>query len=48
MVEVRLIIDAKPDDPAHHTSLINGFDGAMVIETLEREGWVHHIVRPLI
>ena len=48
MDEGRLIIDAEPDDPALHIALIDVFDGAIAIETLEREGRMHHIVRPLI
>ena len=48
MDEGRLLIDAEPDDPELHTALIDVFDGAIAIETLERDGRLHHVVRPLI
>jgi len=48
MNEGQLLIDAKSDDPALHAALIDVFDGAIAIEHLQREGVVHHIVRPLV
>ena len=48
VAEGRLLIDAVPGDAALHAALIDVFDGAIAIETLEREGRVRHVVRPLV
>ena len=48
MDQGRLSIDAAPDDPALHAALVAVFRQAVAIERLEREGRVHHVVRPLL
>jgi iron complex transport system ATP-binding protein len=48
MNEGRLVADAAPDDPALHAALVSVFQHAVAIERLEREGRVHHVVRPLL
>ncbi len=48
MDQGRLQIDAAPDDPALHAALIAVFQQAVAIERLERDGRVHHLVRPLL
>ena len=44
----RLVADASPADPALHVALVSVFQHAIAIERLEREGRVHHVVRPLL
>ena len=44
----RLVADASPDDPALHAALAVVFDHAVAIERLERDGRIHHVVRPLL
>jgi len=44
----RLVADAAPGDPALHAALVSVFQHAVAIESLEREGRVHHIARPLL
>ncbi len=44
----RLVADAAPDDPRLHDALVSVFEHAIAIEPLEREGRMHHVVRPLI
>ena len=44
----RLVADATPDDPALHAALGRVFDHAVAIESLHRDGRVHHIARPLL
>jgi len=44
----RLLIDARPDDPALHAALVDVFEQSIVIERLERDGRVCHVVRPLV
>ncbi len=44
----RLLMDAAADDPALHAALIGVFRQAVAIERLERDGRVHHVVRPLL
>ncbi len=44
----RLVADATPDDPALHAALGRVFDHAVVIESLHRDGRVHHVARPLL
>ena len=48
MDQGRLVADAAPDDPALHAALVGVFRHAVAIERLEREGRVHHVVRPLL
>jgi iron complex transport system ATP-binding protein len=43
----RLVTDATPDDPALHAALGVVFDHAVAIESLQRDGRVHHVARPL-
>jgi len=43
----RLVADATPDDPALHAALGVVFDHAVAIESLHRDGRVHHVARPL-
>jgi iron complex transport system ATP-binding protein len=47
MDQGRLVADAAPDDPALHHALVAVFQHAVAIERLERDGRVHHVVRPL-
>lgn len=44
----RLLIDARPEDPALHAALVEVFEQSIVIERLERDGGVCHVVRPLV
>ncbi|HSV70317.1 MAG TPA: ABC transporter ATP-binding protein [Methylibium sp.] len=46
MDQGRLVADAPPDDPSLHAALARVFGDAVAIERLEREGRVHHLVRP--
>ena len=48
MSEGRLVVNSAPDNPELHAALIEVFDNAIAIEKLERDGAVHHLVRPLI
>jgi len=44
----RLVVDARPGDPALHAALVSVFQHALAIESLEREGRVHYVARPLL
>ena len=44
----RLLINSAPDNLELHTALIDVFDGAIAVEKLERDGFIHHLVRPII
>ncbi len=48
MDQGRLVADTTPDDPALHAALGSVFQHAVAIETLQREGRTHHLVRPLL
>ena len=48
MNQGRLVANSTPDDPALHAALAQVFEHAVAIESLHREGRVHHLARPLL
>jgi iron complex transport system ATP-binding protein len=47
MDQGRVVANAAPGDPALHAAMAGVFEHAVAIESLHREGRVHHVVRPL-
>ncbi len=48
MQQGQLVVDAVPGDPVLHAALVTVFEHAVAIESLQRNGRVHHVARPLL